>query len=84
MRFLVWLASSPWFLLGVACYAISIFLWLAVLSKTEVSLAYPLSSVGFILTALVGYLFLNETIDLPRVAGIGLICAGILVLSQST
>jgi multidrug transporter EmrE-like cation transporter len=75
--------TTPWFILGMACYAVSIGVWLIVLSKTEVSAAYPLLSIGYVITAIVGALFLGEHVSLIRIAGIGLICAGITLIAQS-
>jgi multidrug transporter EmrE-like cation transporter len=78
------LRLNPWFFVGMACYAVSIGIWMFVLGKTEVSLAYPLLSIGYIITAIVGYYFLGESVNLARIAGIALICFGILVISRST
>lgn len=71
-----------WFLGGMACYVLSIGLWMFVLSKLEVSLAYPLLSIGYIVAAIIGYSFLGENVSAVRIAGIGVICVGILILSQ--
>src|SRR5208337_188404 len=78
------LLLNPWFLAGMTCYALSIGIWLIVLGKTEVSVAYPLLSMGFIIAAIIGYFYLGESVSLTRIAGIGLICFGIVVVSQST
>lgn len=75
--------TNPWFILGMACYAVSIGAWLIVLGKTEVSAAYPLLSIGYVITAIVGALFLGEHVSLVRIAGIGLICGGITLIAQS-
>lgn len=75
---------NGWFLSGMACYALSICLWLLVLARLEVSLAYPLASVGYIITAVVGFFFLGEAVGAMRIAGIGLICAGILIIVQTS
>lgn len=77
------LCTSPWFLLGLACYVVSLGLWLLVLARAEVSLAYPLLSIGYVLTAVVGYFFMGEAVGPARVAGLLLICAGIAVISRS-
>lgn len=77
------LLLSYWFLVGMTCYAVSIGSWMIVLAKTEVSLAYPLGSIGFIITAIVGYYFLGENVNLARIGGIALICFGILLISRS-
>jgi drug/metabolite transporter (DMT)-like permease len=83
VRFLWSLGWSPWFIGGMACYALSIGLWLLVLAKTEVSLAYPLLSIGYLITAAVGYFYLGENVGYLRLAGIALISAGIVFVSQS-
>jgi multidrug transporter EmrE-like cation transporter len=77
------IVTNPWFILGMSCYAVSIGAWLIVLSKTEVSAAYPLLSIGYVITAIVGALFLGEHVGLARVAGIGLICGGLTLIAQS-
>jgi multidrug transporter EmrE-like cation transporter len=77
------LLLNPWFLAGMTCYALSIGIWLIVLGKTEVSLAYPFLSIGYIITAIIGYYFLGENVNLTRIAGIALICFGIVVISRS-
>lgn len=77
------LMSNLWFLGGLSCYLISLFLWLAVLGKLQVSQAYPLLSLGYVLTAVVGYFFMHEDVNLVRIAGLALIIAGIIVISRS-
>ena len=80
---LAWSAVNPFFVLGMLCYAVSIVVWLSVLSKLEVSLAYPFLSIGYVITAVIGYFFMGEAVTLSRVAGIGLICLGLGVLSRT-
>ena len=80
---LAWDVVNPFFLLGMLCYAVSIVVWLLVLSKLEVSLAYPFLSIGYVITAVIGYFFMGEAVTLPRVAGIGLICLGLVVMSET-
>lgn len=74
---------NAWFIAGMTCYAVSIALWMLVLSKTEVSLAYPLLSIGYIIAAVIGYYYLGEAVTITRLAGIALICGGIVVIAQS-
>lgn len=83
-NYLFALAFNPWLIAGMSCYAISICAWLTVLSKVEVSVAYPLLSIGFIMATVMGYLFLGESINSTRIAGIALICIGIVCISRST
>lgn len=77
------IVTNPWFILGMSCYAVSIGAWLIVLSRTEVSAAYPLLSIGYVITAIAGALFLGEHVSLVRIGGIGLICCGITLIAQS-
>ncbi|MBI0159227.1 EamA family transporter [Snodgrassella sp. W6238H14] len=77
------LILNAWFIIGMCLYAISIGLWMAVLGKTEVSLAYPLLSIGYIITAFIGYFFLHENVNLLRIIGLVTICIGIIIISRS-
>lgn len=77
------LILNAWFITGMCLYAISIGLWMAVLGKTEVSLAYPLLSIGYIITAFIGYFFLHENVNLLRIIGLITICIGIIIISRS-
>ncbi|EGT0649427.1 EamA family transporter [Citrobacter braakii] len=81
--FAIQLIMNPWFIAGMACYVLSIGLWMAVLGKVEVSLAYPLLSVGYVITAAIGYFFLKEDINTMRLIGLSLICIGIVFISRS-
>lgn len=65
---------------GMACYAISILVWLVVLSKVEVSYAYPFLSIGYIVTAFIGYFFLGESMGMSKIIGILTICVGIVIM----
>jgi len=76
-------ALNPFVIMGMACYAFSILSWMGVLSKVEVSVAYPFLSIGYILAAVMGYYFLSEAITPMRIAGIGLICAGLFCISRT-
>jgi multidrug transporter EmrE-like cation transporter len=77
------ISLNPWMIAGLGCYAISIVVWMSVLSKVEVSAAYPLTSMGFVLAAALGFFFLGEQISLQRGLGIALICAGLVFLTRS-
>ena len=74
---------TNWYLLsGLFCYGLSLLLWFYVLSKMELSKAYPLVSLGYVFTLILGYCFLNETITVSKVAGIVLIMVGVVFLAR--
>lgn len=74
---------SPYVICSLLVYTFSMTVWLLVLSKVEVSFAYPLTSLGYILTAAIGYIFLQEEVNLIRVIGIIIIIIGVYFVSNS-
>jgi multidrug transporter EmrE-like cation transporter len=76
-------ATNYFILAGFAAYVFSVTVWLMVLSRIEVSLAYPLTSLGFVLTALAGYLLFQETLSPLRIIGILIIILGIILVTRS-
>lgn len=74
---------NGWLILGLTLYFFSLCLWLAVLNKIEVSVAYPISSIGFLITAFIGYYFMGEEMNVIKLSGLFIICLGILIISKS-
>jgi len=69
---------------GMVCYAASVCVWLAALSKAPVSTAYPMLSLGYVVVAAVSVLWLGETMSPAKVMGIALICVGVVLVSRSS
>ena len=67
---------------GFLLYGLGAIVWLGVLSKWEVSKAYPLVGLGFVFTVAIGYL-LGEQVHLVRLVGVALICSGVWLVSGS-
>lgn len=75
---------TEWHVLaGVLLYAGSAILWLTILSKVDVSFAYPLIALGYIVTAILAKFYFNENITLIRWFGILLIIGGVFMVSRS-
>jgi multidrug transporter EmrE-like cation transporter len=72
------------FWVGMVCYAASVCVWLAALSKAPVSTAYPMLSLGYVVVAAVSVLWLGESMGPAKVLGIALICAGVILVSRSS
>jgi multidrug transporter EmrE-like cation transporter len=68
---------------GLSLYGIGTVLWLGVLSRIDVSLAYPFVGLGFVLTALIGYFLFGDTLGPLRIGGIALVILGIFLISRS-
>lgn len=65
------------------CYVASVAFWLVVLSKVDVSYAYPFLSIGYVLTAVVGCFVFHEAVTPIRVLGILVIYIGVILISRS-
>ena len=68
--------------LSFLCYGFSIVLWMMVLSRVEVSFAYAFSSLGCVLVTVMGMFFLKENISILRIAGILVVCIGIILVAR--
>jgi drug/metabolite transporter (DMT)-like permease len=77
------IAVNPYILAGLACYVLSVAVWLLVLSRVEVSFAYPLLSIGYIVTASAGWIFFDESMGIIRWSGILVICLGVWLITRS-
>lgn len=74
--------QSPLVLVGLALYGVGALAWIVVLSRWDLSYAYPFLALNFVLIALVSRLVLGESIPPIRWAGIAFICAGIVLISR--
>ena len=72
--------TAPMILLGLFLYVLSSVM---ILSKVDLSIAYPLLSLGYILILFLSWAFLHETISPVRIAGVVLIIAGVYFVFRS-
>ena len=89
------LTASNWFstlikvgtqlpiLAGLACYAVSLVVWIMGLSRTEVTIAYPMLSLGYVVSAIGAWLFLGEVVPPQRMVALGVIILGVVLLARS-
>lgn len=70
-------------LAGLACYAISLVVWIIGLSRTDVTIAYPMLSLGYVVSALGAWLFLGEVVSVQRLVAIGVIMVGVALLART-
>jgi drug/metabolite transporter (DMT)-like permease len=68
---------------GILCYALGLLLWLGALSNLNISFMYPLLSVGYIITAIFGQVFLNEPVTVLRWAGIIVVVIGCFMILRT-
>jgi len=77
------LAMHPGILGGLVCYAISVVVWIVALSRVEVSIAYPMLSIGYVVNALLAWWLFGENLSLQRWLGIGVIIVGVILVARS-
>jgi len=77
------MALEPHIVGGLACYAVSVIVWIIGLSRVPVSIAYPLLSLGYIINAVAAHYLLGETVTLSRWLGIGFIVVGVWLVARS-
>lgn len=82
-RMFLAIALDPLVIGGLALYFLAAAVWLLVLSRVEVSLAYPFVALGFVLTAVFGRVLFDEALSPTRIAGTLLICGGVALLARS-
>ncbi|MBZ9820438.1 EamA family transporter [Mesorhizobium sp. CA4] len=74
---------SPWVFLGLCTFVISMASHLYVLSKVELSFAYPFLSLAYVAVAVFAYFVFREDLNGWRIAGIACICVGTVLIAQS-
>jgi drug/metabolite transporter (DMT)-like permease len=75
---------DKYILAGLFCYVISIGVWIYALSKVDVSTAYPMLSIGYIVTVLIGWKMLNETITPMKIFGVVVIMIGVIIVARNS
>jgi multidrug transporter EmrE-like cation transporter len=77
------LALQPHILGGLACYVVSVVVWIMALSRVEVSIAYPMLSIGYIVNAVAAYYLFGEALGAQKLLGIGFIVIGVWLVARS-
>jgi multidrug transporter EmrE-like cation transporter len=77
------LALEPHILGGMVCYVVSLVVWILGLSRVEVSIAYPMLSIGYALNAVAAWYLFGEAVSMTRLAGIGIIIIGVYIVARS-
>ena len=83
LEFIAQNAGSGLVWLGILVYALNFFLWIAILSRVELSVAMPVGSTSYVIIPLVAMFFLGEKVSALRWVGILLIVAGIHFVAKS-
>jgi len=82
LRSAIELLFSPYMLTALTLYVGTVLLWIYILTKVQLSYAYPIQALAFPLVAILSLCFFHEVIPIHRWIGIGIIVLGVLVVSR--
>jgi drug/metabolite transporter (DMT)-like permease len=74
--------KTPAIIIGMITFAISSLLWIKVLTKAELSYAYPMVSFSYVIVAIAAAIFFKEAITLNKIIGIAAIVMGVFILNR--
>jgi multidrug transporter EmrE-like cation transporter len=77
------IALDPHIMGGMACYVVSLIVWIMGLSRVDVSVAYPMLSIGYVINAVAAWYLFGESVTALRMAGIGFIVVGVFLVAKS-
>jgi len=75
--------TNPRVLSGLFLYGVSAIMWLGALSQLDVSFMYPMLSLGYVVAAILAFIFLKENITLLRGVGIVVVVIGCFLISRT-
>jgi multidrug transporter EmrE-like cation transporter len=77
------IAMEPYIFGGLVCYVFSFVVWIAALSRVDVSIAYPMLSIGYLINAVAAWYLLGEMISPQKITGLATIMLGVFILARS-
>lgn len=84
LLFIKCMVATPWIWAGFIVITINFFLWMLVLAKVDLSVAFPVGSTSFLFVPLASIFLLHENIGLLRWLGVILIVSGVILISKSS
>ncbi len=77
------LATEPHIIGAMGCYVLSVVIWILALSRVQVSIAYPLLSLGYVVNAWAAWWLFNEAFNPAKIIGVGVIIVGVIIISRA-
>ncbi len=77
------LAFNPCIAGGLACYVVSVVVWILALSRVPVSVAYPMLSIGYVVNAIAAWWLFGESLGAQKLVGIAFIIVGVFLVARS-
>jgi multidrug transporter EmrE-like cation transporter len=77
------IAAQPWVIAGLCTFVVSMASHLVVLSRVELSFAYPFLSLAYVMVAAYSFFVFGEDITALRLLGYAVICIGTIIIAMS-
>ena len=79
-----WKLATEWHIItAICCYGLSVVIWILALSRVQVSIAYPMLSLGYVVNAVAAWFLFHEAFSPAKVLGIGVIILGVAIISRA-
>lgn len=79
-----WKLATEWHIIvALSCYVISVLVWILALSRVQVSIAYPMISLGYVVGAVAAWWLFDEALNPAKLVGIGVIILGVVIISRA-
>ncbi len=75
--------ADPWIVSGLASAFVASLAWMAAMTRFDLNYAYPFMSLSFVIVMVFGVMVLGEPLGLARVAGTGLVIAGLILIARA-
>jgi multidrug transporter EmrE-like cation transporter len=75
--------KEPRLWLGLTLFGVSAMFWLVVLSRVDLSVAYPFVGLSYIVVVMISRLFLHEQVSALRWIGVVVVAVGIAIIGLS-
>ena len=82
LRSLIEQFMNPWTIAGMVAYGLSFVLWILALREVPLTIAYPFMGLTLVLVAILGVVVLGETLSVAKLGGMGLVCAGLVLIAR--
>ncbi|HZZ10448.1 MAG TPA: SMR family transporter [Paraburkholderia sp.] len=77
------IATQPPIIGGLVCYVVSLVVWIIGLSRVDVSIAYPMLSLGYVVNAFAAWYLFGEVLSMQKLIGIGVILIGVVIVART-
>ncbi len=74
---------NPYVIGGFGLYGLSAIMWMVILSRVNLSFAYPMVSLGYVIVVISSRYLFHEPVSLLRIVGTLVICFGVFLISRS-